>query len=81
MAEAAPAAMTPDEIMELYDELGWPSAPKFAKALRRRGLKVTDADVLRNIVGLQSERQVAAPPPKYYGRSSPWVWTRSGSPT
>ena len=37
--------MTPDEILSLYDELGWPSTVKFARALRKRGMKVTDEDV------------------------------------
>ena len=55
---------TPEQILQLYDELGRPSAAKFQIALRRRlGLKVSVADVQR-IVGLQSERQVLAPGPR-----------------
>ena len=60
--------MTPEEILKIYDELGRPSAAKFGRALRKRGLRVSDADVQRTIVGLQSERQVVAPPPKYDGK-------------
>ena len=49
---------TPEQILQLYDELGRPSATKFQIALRRRlGLKVSVADVQR-IVGPQSECQV-----------------------
>jgi len=60
--------MEPEEILELYDELGRPSAAKFARALRKRGLKVTDEDVQKNVVGLQAERQLRAPSPRYRGR-------------
>jgi len=59
---------SPDQILDLYDELGQPSAEKLQLALRRRlGLKVSVADVER-MVELQSERQVLAPPPKYDGK-------------
>ena len=62
---------SPDQILNLYDELGRPRAAKFRLALKRRlGLNVTVADVQR-IVGLQSERQVLAPPPTT-ARSSAW---------
>ena len=59
--------MKPEEILELYDELGRPSTAKFARALRKRGMKITDEDVQKNIVGLQGERQLRAPPPRYQG--------------
>ena len=64
---AEEAAMTPEEIAALYRELR-PSAPKFARELRERGMRVTDADVQRNVVSLQSERQRRANPPKYDGK-------------
>ena len=57
-----------EQILALYDELGRPSAAKFRLALKRRlGLNVSVEDVQR-IVGLQSERQVLAPPPRYDGK-------------
>ena len=59
---------TPENIMALYRALGRPSARKFALELRERGMRVTDADVQRAIVGLQSTRQVLAPPPRYDGK-------------
>ena len=62
-------ARTPEQILELYKELGRPNATKFQRALRREfGLNVTVADVQRTIVGLQSSRQVLGPPPKYEGK-------------
>ena len=62
-------APTPEQILELYDELGCPSAQKFAKELRSTfGMKITAADVQKNIVGLQSERQVVAKLPNYEGK-------------
>ena len=60
------SAPTPEEILELYDELGRPSATKFAAELRSTyGMRVTAAEVQKNIVGLQAERQVVARAPKY----------------
>ena len=62
------ATPTPDQILDLYDELGRPSATKFQLALKRRlGFNVSVEEVQR-IVGLQSERQVLAPPPKFEGK-------------
>ena len=59
---------TPDQILDLHDELGRPSATKFQLALKRRlGFNVSVEDVQR-IVGLPSERQVLAPPPKFEGK-------------
>ena len=62
-APAAPAAAPmPEQIMELYNELGRPSASKFATELRATfGMTVTPAEVQKSVVGLQSERQVVAP--------------------
>ena len=61
-------APSPDQILDLYDELGRPSATNFQLALRRRlGLNVTVSDV-QCMVGLQSERQALAPPPKCDGK-------------
>ena len=60
--------MKPEEILELYDELGRPSTAKFARALRKRGMKITDEDVQKNVVGLQGERQLRAPSPRYRGK-------------
>ena len=61
--------MDSEAILALYDELGRPSAAKFGRALRKRGLKVTDEDVQKNVVGLQAERQLRAPPPRYRGEN------------
>ena len=59
---------SPEQSLALYDELGRPSATKFRIALKRRlGMNVSVEDVQR-IVGLQSERQILAPPPKYDGK-------------
>jgi hypothetical protein len=59
---------SPEQILSLYDELGRPSAEKFRLALKRRlGMNISVEDV-QKIVGLQSERQVLAPPPKYEGK-------------
>ena len=56
-----------EQISELYDELGRPSAQKFATGLRSIfGMKISAADVQKNIVGLQSERQAKLP--KYEGK-------------
>ena len=47
-----------------------PSAQKFAKGLRSTfGMKISAADVQKNIVGLQSERQVVAKLPNYEDKS------------
>ena len=55
--------MTPEEIQALYNDLGRPSAAKFARALRRRGVKATDEDL--GFIKLQAGRQLRAPPPNY----------------
>ena len=63
-----PKAPSSEQILQLYNELGRPSATKFQLALKRRlGMRVSVADVQRTIVGLQSERQILAPGPKYDG--------------
>jgi hypothetical protein len=54
---------SPDQILELYDELGRPSAAKFQLALKRRFNFNASIEDVQRIVGLQSERQVLAPPP------------------
>ena len=67
--QEAKRAPTPEEIQELYDELGRPPAQKFAKELRSTfGMKISAADVQKNIVGLYSERHVVAKLPKYEGK-------------
>jgi len=72
---------SPEQILALYDELGRPSASKFRLALKRRlNLNVTVEDVQR-IVGLQSERQFLAPPPRYNGIFLVPGFTRNGWPT
>ena len=54
-----------EQTLELYDELGRPAAAKFAMELRSAfGMRVAPADVQKNIVGLQAERQVVARLPK-----------------
>ena len=49
-------------IAELYRELSYPGAAKFQAALRKRGIKVSDAAV-RELVAEQGGRQLFAPPP------------------
>ena len=69
MQSEEPKAPSSEQILQLYNELGRPSAAKFQLALRRRlGMRVSVADVQRTIVGLQSERQLPAPGPKYDGK-------------
>ena len=46
-----------DDLRALYDELGRPTAAKFSRALRRRGIKATDEDL-----------EFVAPPPVYRGK-------------
>ena len=54
------------DLQEIYESLSFLSASVFYKALRRKGISVTLADV-QEFVKSRSERQVSAPPPKYEG--------------
>ena len=54
-------------IAELYRELSYPGAAKFQAALRKRGIKVSDAAV-RELVAEQGGRQLFAPPPRFTGK-------------
>ena len=53
-------------LAQLYEELNYPSANVFHKALRRRGIPARLKDV-EDFVSSRSERQVLAQPPKYKG--------------
>ena len=55
-----------EELTQLYETLNFPSANVFYKALRKRGVQVTQA-LVEEFVSSRSERQVIAPPPKYEG--------------
>ena len=57
---------TAAEIAELYEELNFPSATVFHKALRRRGIPARLKDI-EEFVASRSERQVIAPGPKFTG--------------
>ena len=54
------------EIAELYENLNFPSASVFHKALRRRGIPARLKDI-EEFVASRSERQVIAPGPKFTG--------------
>jgi hypothetical protein len=57
---------TAENLASIYEDLNFPSASVFYKALRKRGIAVRQADV-EEFVRSRSERQVTAPPPKYEG--------------
>ena len=54
-------------VADLYRELSYPGAAKFQAALRKRGIKFSDA-AIRELVAEQGGRQLFAPPPKFTGR-------------
>ena len=58
---------TGERIALLYREMSYPGAAKFQSALRKRGIKVSDAAV-RELVAEQGGRQLFAPPPRFTGR-------------
>ena len=60
------AAPTADEILELYDELNFPSATKLRAALLRKGYRVWLSDV-EAFVKAQTPTQLFAKGPKYRG--------------
>ena len=60
---AAPSA---DEILELYDELNFPSAPKLRAALLKKGYRARMKDV-EAFVKAQTPTQLFAKGPKYRG--------------
>ncbi len=58
--------MSSAELAQIYDELNFPSALIFHKALKRRGIAARLKDV-EEFVQSRSERQILAPPPKFEG--------------
>ena len=60
---AAPSA---DEILELYDELNFPSAAKLRAALLKKGYRVRMKDV-EEFVKAQTPTQLCAKGPRYRG--------------
>ena len=60
---AAPSA---DEILELYDELNFPSAAKLRAALLKKGYRVRMKDV-EEFVKAQTPTQLFAKGPRYCG--------------
>ena len=54
------------QLAQIYEELNYPSASVFHKALKRRGIPARLRDV-EDFVSSRSERQVLANPPKYQG--------------
>ena len=60
------AAPTADEILELYDELNFPSAPKLRAALLKKGFRARIKDV-EAFVKAQTPTQLCAKGPKYRG--------------
>ena len=63
--------MSSAELAEIYEDLNFPSANVFYKALRKRGIAVRQKDV-EEFVKSRSERQVIAPGPKYEGNVVAW---------
>ena len=57
---------TADEILELYDELNFPSAPKLRAALLKKGYRARLKDV-EAFVKAQTPTQLFAKGPKYRG--------------
>ena len=47
--------------------MSFPGAAKFQAALRKRGIKMSDA-AIRELVAEQGGRQLFAPPPRFIGR-------------
>ena len=58
--------MDGERIADIYRELGFPNAPKFQTALRKRGINVSLDNLKELIKGLGS-RQIFRPPPQYKG--------------
>ena len=55
-----------ETLSNIYEELNYPSAEAFLKALRKRGIPAAKKDV-QEFVSSRAERQVIAPPPKFKG--------------
>ena len=55
-----------EELAQIYEDLNFPSAQVFHKALKRRGIAARLKDV-EEFVKSRSERQILAPPPKFEG--------------
>ena len=60
--------MDAQQIGTLYENLGYPSAALFHKALRRRGIPARLKDIEEQLTKYQSSRQVTGPKPKYEGK-------------
>ena len=58
---------TGERIAQLYREMSYPGAAKFQSALRKQGIKLSDAAV-RELVAEQGGRQLFAPPPRFTGK-------------
>jgi hypothetical protein len=59
--------MTADELTTLYEELSYPSAAKFRRAVQKRGDQVSLKDALA-FVQTYGQQQVTAPRQKYQGK-------------
>ena len=58
--------MDGERITDIYRELGFPSAPKFQTALRKRGINVSLVN-LKELIKTLGSRQIFRPPPQYKG--------------
>ena len=58
--------MSVEQLTQIYQDLNFPNASVFHKALKRRGIPVRLKDV-EEFVSSRSERQILAPPPKFKG--------------
>ena len=55
-----------ETLSSIYEELNYPSAEVFYRALKKRGIPAAKKDV-QEFVSSRAERQVIAPPPKFKG--------------
>ena len=61
--------MDGERIEDIYRELGFPNAPKFQTALRKRGINVS-LDNLKELIKTLGSRQIFRPPPQYKGNAT-----------
>ena len=58
---------TSARILQLQEELNFPSAAKLSSALAKEGIVAREKDIREQLTSAQGNRQVLRPPPKYEG--------------